>query len=652
MYLLNATDLRLESFGSTQIPRYAILSHTWTGEEVTFDDIVGKDAHKLAGHYKVKRTCEQALKDGFSHVWIDSCCIDKSSSTELSEAINSMYRWYQDASICYAYLSDVQSETQTSNIGRRRQCLPETPGLRQSRWFKRGWTLQELLAPHQIRFYDVSWLLLGTKQGLAKQISDITKIPQAALKTFKPDDYSIASRMSWAAARQTTRLEDRAYSLMGIFDVNMPLIYGEGLKAFLRLQEEIMKSSNDTSVFLWSGDSDNIYGMLAATPDSFAAAPYVLPPGPSHHDNANSNQYTFSKSGVSGLFHLYHYVLDIFIASVGTTVDRDDIIDVKTHCIFLQQVTLGTYRRISIRGNSSVELDGSSIDENADYGMKQILIERCPSVDRRVSHFPTSLWNASPAVSISGAITKVIPGVLYPKGKTLPDEDPPWTQFQKINDDEILRIHVPEIGNPFGCIFLDQDPGLVLFFHRRLLQDGTREPAVIVSKAVPTSLRHNGKVSKHHMCCEAGCVKLLSRATAPPGVTHKLRRLAMGVARSQLNMSRYNEESMKKIRASSKVFTIGKAIQIYLNKSSACAMCFFNMKSSSDHSRRPSLTFPRDLDQRIWIFNYKLLNKPDQSSGYDYYTDSDESSSNSDMIEVVSESPQVPDIARAGRPHT
>ena len=166
---------------------------------------------------------------------MQSCCIDKTSTAELSEAINSMFRWYQNAKVCYAYLADVANKDEFSS----------------SRWFSRGWTLQELIAPKVVRFYSSDWTLLGLKSELCHLLQEITEIDAFVLETGLFSQVCIAKRMSWASRRETTRIEDRAYSLMGIFDVNMPLIYGEGPKAFTRLQHEILRVSADQSLFAW-----------------------------------------------------------------------------------------------------------------------------------------------------------------------------------------------------------------------------------------------------------------------------------------------------------------------------------------------------------------------------------------------------------------
>ena len=190
---------------------------------------------------------------------VDRFCIDKSSSSELSEAINSMFRWYQNAGICYAYLSDVVASPSGGF----------SDSFARSAWFTRGWTLQELLAPGRVRFYDRHWQDLGTKQSLMHEIQSITNINLDALEGRSVLAVSISERMSWASKRITTRPEDRAYSLFGIFDVSMPMLYGEGDKAFIRLQEEIIKISDDYSIFAWEGILDESPGLLAPSPAHF-----------------------------------------------------------------------------------------------------------------------------------------------------------------------------------------------------------------------------------------------------------------------------------------------------------------------------------------------------------------------------------------------
>ncbi|TVY51416.1 Vegetative incompatibility protein HET-E-1 [Lachnellula cervina] len=255
MRLLNATSLKLEEFFDDSLPPYAILSHRWQDDEVSFQDMQTDAARQKAGYTKLKLCCDQAVKDGLGYAWVDTCCIDKSSSAGLSESINSMYRFYQGSAACYAYLFDVQNNRASFSM---------------SAWFSRGWTLQELIAPARVKFYSSTWGNLGTKADFKNEISAITGIDIQVLEGVDPARFCIAKRMSWASRRKTTRIEDRAYSLLGIFDVNMPMLYGEGEKAFLRLQDEIMKHSDDNSLFAWSSTDDNYRGLLAKSPSCFS----------------------------------------------------------------------------------------------------------------------------------------------------------------------------------------------------------------------------------------------------------------------------------------------------------------------------------------------------------------------------------------------
>ena len=211
------------------IPKYAILSHTWGKEEVSFQDFQSPTAKCMVGHSKIIGCCDEARAAGLTYVWIDTCCIDKTSSSKLSEAINSMYVWYEIAEVCYAHLADLPG-----SIDGKASPLASAAFTR-SRWFTRGWTLQELLAPSNVVFYSQDWAMIGTKSSLRNEISKITSIPVEVLSKDSRFEASIAMRMSWASKRYTTRIEDMAYSLMGIFGVNMPLLYGEGHNAFARL---------------------------------------------------------------------------------------------------------------------------------------------------------------------------------------------------------------------------------------------------------------------------------------------------------------------------------------------------------------------------------------------------------------------------------
>lgn len=212
----------------------------------------------------------QACSDGLKYIWIDSCCIDKTSSSELAESINSMFRWYEESEVCYVYLSDFVSGLSRSCAEDPVSFNPEQLAIFGScRWFSRGWTLQELLAPKHVIFYDSQWKFFGQMNELASTIANITRIPPRALSHETAlYNYTVAQKMSWAACRSTTREEDMAYCLLGLFSI---LVYGEGgRRAFIRLQEAIMKETNDLSLFAWTSESDDFYrGALARSPSEF-----------------------------------------------------------------------------------------------------------------------------------------------------------------------------------------------------------------------------------------------------------------------------------------------------------------------------------------------------------------------------------------------
>ncbi|KAF1958486.1 HET-domain-containing protein [Byssothecium circinans] len=238
-------SLTKEFVGDDNIPPYAILSHTWSeGEgEVTFKDLIEGTGKDKAGYKKIQFCGQQAECDGLQYFWVDTCCIDKSNQVVLQDAINSMFRWYQNARECYVYLLDVSTaKRKLSNESSK--CTWE-PAFRLSRWFTRGWTLQELLAPCSVRFFSCEGKHLGNKTTLMRQIHEITGIALLALQGTPLCEFSIEERFSWTRGRQTTYKEDKAYSLLGMFDICMPLLYGEGEgKAFQRLRKKITKLLN------------------------------------------------------------------------------------------------------------------------------------------------------------------------------------------------------------------------------------------------------------------------------------------------------------------------------------------------------------------------------------------------------------------------
>lgn len=321
-------------------PPYAILSHTWgpNGTEVTFKDLVEGTGKDKPGYEKIRACGRQSAKAKYKYFWVDTCCIDKTSSAELSEAINSMYRWYEEAGVCFAYIEDASpslpmSEWTISNI----------------RWFTRGWTLQELLAPKEVEFFDTDWSALGTRTEHAPLLSRITNIDSKALecdlnsydilfweKNGRMDlrKFSIASKMSWAARRTTTRSEDVAYCLLGIFDVNMPLLYGEGsTKAFMRLQEEIMKGSDDQSLFAWckfkkTPTGNMMHGLLAESPLDF------IDSGSVRHTTTSDiqNPYAMTNKGLHITLQMAQLDWQFHVALLSCKIDCDRVAIVLRSC--------------------------------------------------------------------------------------------------------------------------------------------------------------------------------------------------------------------------------------------------------------------------------------------------------------------------------
>lgn len=374
MWLINTTTLELKSFiFNASMPRYTILSHTWGDEELSLQEwhaiAIARRSHSLEasdlmrkqGFKKIKHFCDlsrnqsfcrhwegcyggsscnlvsmaidksnfQAKKQfamehcckwghsdrrragpckcvdpvGINWAWVDTVCIDKTSSSELQENIASMFQIYKKAALCFAYLADVQNSNDKNN--------PNVPAeFATSRWFTRGWTVQELIGPRDVHFYDCNWTGLGSRDDLLKIITERTGIASTILR-FGPvhqiskeewsrftgenahhypssrADASVERRstqfsasaaqiFSWVAKRQTTRDEDLAYCLLGLLDVAMPLLYGEGIrKAFRRLQEEVLRQSNDFSLLTWQRPDEGLLpvserpGVLALTPRDF-----------------------------------------------------------------------------------------------------------------------------------------------------------------------------------------------------------------------------------------------------------------------------------------------------------------------------------------------------------------------------------------------
>ncbi|KAI0898188.1 HET-domain-containing protein [Annulohypoxylon nitens] len=283
MRLINTKTLFVESFDDSQVPKcpYAILSHMWGSEEVLFHEVQERQADitRKAGWIKMANFCATAQAHGFDYAWIDTCCIDKRYSAELSEAITSMYQYYYNAAVCFIYLEDVQ--TYTEGNGNTPAVTPKTrdeiiASACASRWHTRGWTLQEFVTPRRRHFFAADWTEIEDGSDLLDALAKSTGIGRRLLENRDSlSTFCVGDRMKWASKRQTTRPEDLVYSLMGLFNVSIPVLYGEGIRnAFKRLQYEIMQSSFDMTIFAWRGDYDGS-GLLARTPADFAETPPV-----------------------------------------------------------------------------------------------------------------------------------------------------------------------------------------------------------------------------------------------------------------------------------------------------------------------------------------------------------------------------------------
>ncbi|TFK89017.1 HET-domain-containing protein, partial [Polyporus arcularius HHB13444] len=303
--VLSTDRAELHFFASPEdIPGgHGALSHVWDKEEQSFQDvrrIQGRCANDGTNPRdfvceKIRRCCELAERHGHKWVWIDTCCIDKTSSAELSEAINSMFRYYALANVCYGYLRDVPAldrsleDVTITQDHCRLEYNSWCDSFERSIWFNRGWTLQELIAPRFFLFLSQSWEVLGTKAGMAELLERRTNIPPDVLRLrVSHTKFSIAQRMSWFGRWETTRLEDEAYCLLGLFDIHMPPLYGEGRHAFRRLQEELLNQSADTTLFAWedfSLDHQTQSWLFAPAPSAFRLIIDVVYAPPRQHQD-------------------------------------------------------------------------------------------------------------------------------------------------------------------------------------------------------------------------------------------------------------------------------------------------------------------------------------------------------------------------------
>lgn len=378
-----------------------------------------------------------------------TCCIDKTSSAELQESINSMYKWYKESAVCLVYLEDV---TPGSEPVEDTQITYEAPNsvFTNCRWITRGWTLQELVAPPSLRFYYQDWTLMGDKREFIEELSDATGIPVFVLDNGDLNELSLAQRMSWASYRRTTRVEDMAYCLLGIFDIQMPLLYGEGEKAFVRLQEEILKTTDDYSLFAWQtvgSDSQtsarSIYrGLLARSPLEFRECRSV------ERENTTC-------------------VFPISATAIGLHVELEFLIDPKDKTRFLAFIRcsnsmnqrLAIYLKCLDGGNQYARVEAGtliSVDNWPTGQLRPIYVRqklsiptgfyalemRCFHVRRRVSNqslpppvkvttaFPLSQWNSHTQELIIPSTTMEFHGVLFLRAQSSPYGSS--TEFQVI----------------------------------------------------------------------------------------------------------------------------------------------------------------------------------------------------------------------------
>jgi len=343
MRLIWTKNFSQTDFNADQVPRYAILSHRWQQDELTFQDVEAGSFFKKKGFQKIKEACRIAERSGCNWLWIDTCCIDKRNAVELNEAINAMYKWYQQADICIAYLFD-----HTHKVNH----------ISDSSWFERCWTLQELIAPRELNFYDSRWNYIGSKRTQCREIAIITGIPERILKGGDPKQCSVAQRMSWAANRKATRIEDEAYSLLGIFNLSMPTLYGTGSQAFQSLQEKLLQK-HDQSILAWDrspkGGSREYRGLLAESPADFASC-----------SNTRSTESPIGSimlvgDGVELDVDTIPYTMGVYLCALDCTSSSSD----RRDAILLQQLDAPQhYARILTEPNSIISISKTRLEHS------------------------------------------------------------------------------------------------------------------------------------------------------------------------------------------------------------------------------------------------------------------------------------------------
>lgn len=474
MHLINTETLQLQTVVSEEDANYAILSHRWEHDEVLYEDMKNLSICNKIGATKLKAFCRLACELGHKYAWMDTCCIDKSSSADLAEAINSMYGYYARAEICIAYLADVHDERGATTF---------EDSFRASVWFTRCWTLQELLAPRNVVFYNASWQKLDTKSGLVPLISDITQINVTAL-TFEPlSNFSIAQRMSWASHREATRAEDVAYSLMGIFDINMPMLYGERHKAFIRLQEEILRYSDDETIFAWAEphiESGFKSGLLASSPKCFQHCRHMRPT--KLHDREQT--FVMTNRGIAGNLSMASQAQsgepDLYIAFLNASMnvpgspeqfigiflrssssDTDDFERVAFHVWPARHYWMGTHPDVSSKKPSPFQVrvrhKGRSIESRPQpaYGFDL----------GSLIHNPSPSWMQT----FDGVIQVNMSKILLASG----------TQWYRPDGRPAMVVRLPPVlEGPVCIIEIEEIPKRTFFVQLRL--SSTNEPICII----------------------------------------------------------------------------------------------------------------------------------------------------------------------------
>ncbi|PHH93288.1 hypothetical protein CDD83_7987 [Cordyceps sp. RAO-2017] len=473
MRLLSVSSLHLTTFmgADEDIPPYAIVSHTWDDAEVTFEDIRAHrsklDLLESPQFDKIRHSCARAAEDGLDYVWIDTCCIDTGSSSELSEAINSMFKWYQQSAVCYVYLKDFETREQPpdpeSKPHRRRHIPEEDEEFCSSRWFNRGWTLQELIAPRSVLFFDKNWVEFGGRDNsLFRRICARTGIlPQVftsrhCMCSTKPllslrngrclacnasDNLSdilgslnASVIMGWAANRSTTRREDVAYCLMGLFNVNMPLLYGEGDKAFMRLQAAILERSSDHSLLLWRAKPDR-YGValrpgcLARSPKAFEYAPPIVP---------QRDYYDFDNEMMPRL-----------AARVADNIEPMKVSEALTITLWLCPCRVGHPFDVGDEGSDTYEWTLGILNCNgaSDYLVRPaiLLAQMGDGLFRRIAC--DAIFLVNPRSQLSAPVTTLS---LYHRHPNTPDPKAYWAVVKQISMEKVLRKKIKLLVRPSG----------------------------------------------------------------------------------------------------------------------------------------------------------------------------------------------------------